>query len=201
MEFDTDKNLVERAKADRKAFALIYQKYSEKVFNYFWYRLNHDSEVAQDLMQDVFLRAFNDLSHFREKSYSCLTYLLKISHNRLIDYYKKPQNVSLEDLNMDIPEDVSADVTRHFEDDQKEKAKILWREIQSLSLNDRDILLMFYRKNLKVAEIAQIKGRSENAIKLSLSRARKKLKGLSDLDSLARFGNKKPEPPKKKFLF
>lgn len=201
MEFDLDKNLVEKAKADHKAFALLYQKYSEKVFNYFWYRLNHDSEAAQDLMQDVFLRAFNDLFRFKEKSYSYLTYLLKISHNLLIDYYKKPKNVSLDELAVDIPEDVSEEVTKHFEDEQKEKAKFLWREIQTLPLHERDVLLLFYRKNLKISEIAKIKGRSENAIKLTLSRVRKKLKNMSELKNLSRFGNKKPSPPKKKFLF
>ncbi len=201
MEFDTDKNLVEKAKADRQAFASLYQKYSEKVFNYFWYRLNHDSEVAQDLMQDVFLRAFNDLSRFKDQSYSYLTYLLKISHNLLVDYYKKPKDVSLDELAVDIPDDVPEEVTQHLEDCDKEKAKVLWQEIQTLSLHDRDILLLFYRKNLKIAEIAKIKGRSTNAIKLALSRARKKLKNSPDLESLPCFGNKKPSPPKKKFLF
>ncbi|MFA6416066.1 MAG: RNA polymerase sigma factor [Candidatus Paceibacterota bacterium] len=201
MEFDTDKNLVEKAKADRKAFALLYQKYSEKIFNYFWYRLNHDTEVAQDLMQDVFLRAFNSLHAFKEESYSYLTYLLKISHNLLVDYYKKPKNVSLESLEVDIPEDVPEEVILHLEDEQKEKAKSLWRDVQNLPLHDRDVLLLHYRKNLKISEIAKIKGRSENAIKLALSRARKKLKVLHDLENLPHFGNKKLSPTKRKFIF
>ncbi|OHA58712.1 MAG: hypothetical protein A2370_02405 [Candidatus Vogelbacteria bacterium RIFOXYB1_FULL_42_16] len=201
MDFDNDKNLVEKAKADRQAFASLYQKYSEKVFNYFWYRLNHDTEVAQDLMQDVFLNSFNNLHKFREEGYSFLTYLLKIAHNLLIDYYKKPKDLSLEDLPQDISDDVPEEITQNFEDSQKEKVKKLWQEIQTLPLADRDVLLLHYRKNLKITEIAKIKNKSENAIKLALSRARKKLKEKYDLEQLPRFGNKKPEPIKRKFIF
>ncbi|KKQ51174.1 MAG: hypothetical protein US72_C0021G0001, partial [Microgenomates group bacterium GW2011_GWC1_38_12] len=52
-----------------------------------------------------------------------------------------------------------------------------------------------------ITEIAKIKNKSENAIKLALSRARKKLKEKYDLGQLPRFGNKKPEPIKRKFIF
>ena len=169
MDFDNDKNLVEKAKADRQAFASLYQKYSEKVFNYFWYRLNHDTEVAQDLMQDVFLNSFNNLHKFREEGYSYLTYLLKIAHNLLIDYYKKPKDLSLEDLSQDITDDAPEEITQNFEDSQKEKPpnvlqpdsiNRLWINLMALyeegedsfsffdDVGRRQFMRHFYRKEL-----------------------------------------------------
>lgn len=197
-----DKKLVLATQADRKAFALIYRQYTQKVFNYFWYRLNHDTETAQDLMQEVFLRALNNFSKFKDRNFSYLTYLLTIAHNLLVDYYKKPQNISLESLPGDLPIEAPVEIFSNLE--QKDKAKRLWQTVQNLALNERDVLLLHYHKGLNIAEIAKIKVKSEKAIKSLLARARKKLKTECQecrVEDLAKFSYKKPRKQKTKFLF
>lgn len=197
-----DKDLIEAAQADQKAFALLYDKYAKKVFNYFWYRLNHDTDTAEDLMQEVFLRALTHLAKFKEHSFSYLTYLLTIAHNLLIDYYKKPKSLSLDSLPSDLVSEAPVEVFSKLE--KKDEAKQLWQAVQNLPLHERDVLLLHYHKGLKLAEIAKIKGKNQAAIKSLLARARKRLKTEcfnSRVEDLAKFPHKKIRNRKPKFLF
>lgn len=153
-------------------------------------------------MQEVFLRALTHLAKFKEHSYSYLTYLLTISHNLLIDHYKKPKILSLEDLSIDLPTEAPAEVFTKLE--KKDEAKQLWQAIQNLPLHERDILLLHYHKGLSLVEIAKIKGKSSEAMKSLLARARKRLKKEcchSRVEDLAKFSYKKPRQRKPKFLF
>jgi RNA polymerase sigma-70 factor (ECF subfamily) len=118
-----------------------------------------------------------------------------------VDYYKKPKNLSLESLEIDISDESSGGLVEEIRQDKEEKTQTLWRGIDTLPLSERDVLILHYKKNLKISEIAKIKRKSENAIKLTLSRARKKLKDMYGLESLPNLSNKKPTPSKKKFLF
>src|SRR4051812_5110195 len=88
-----DTNLVKLAKENPRAFELLYRKYSDKVFNYFWYRTGHDKHLSEDLMQETFLRAFEHLKKFKTRGYSYLTYLLTIARHLLIDHYRKPPSL------------------------------------------------------------------------------------------------------------
>ena len=58
----TDAELVRAAKEDRAAFSLLFKKYARKVFDYFWYKTNRNSDLADELMQETFYRALTHLS-------------------------------------------------------------------------------------------------------------------------------------------
>ena len=133
-------------------------------------------------MQETFIKAFQHRKKFRVRVYSYLTYLLTIAHNLLVDYYRKPKAISIESVG-EIPDEVTID--QKYTD--KESASILWRAIQQLSDNEKSVILHFYQSSRKVKEIAQVMGKSENAVKLLLSRARKKLQNHPDLQNIANF--------------
>lgn len=163
-------------------FGKIYKKYANKVYSYFWYRVGHDKDIAEDLMQTVFIKAFQHRKKFRIREYSYLTYLLTIAHNLLVDYYRKPKTISIESVG-EVPDEITID--QKYED--KEASGILWKAIQQLSDNEKSAILLFYQNNKKIKEIAQIMSKSENAVKLLLSRARKKLQKHSDLKNITNF--------------
>ncbi len=166
----SDKAIIAAAKKEPHLYEQIYRRYASKVFNYFWYRLGHDYELAEDLMQETFVRAFAYLPKWRQRGYSYLTYLLTIAHNLLVSYLRRKRTtISLEQL-VDVP----AEVTRGVE--KKLAAEKLWRAVQELSPNERDALLLYYREGLPVKEIAVVMGKTPNAVKIYLTRARQKLK-------------------------
>jgi len=64
----------------------------------------------------------------------------------------------------------------------------------------KDILLLYYQKAFSIKEIAKITGKSENAVKLILSRTRKELANHPYLQDIAKFGEYQKKYTKPKFL-
>lgn len=181
----TDAELVKNAKQDKVQFEALYKRYIDKVYNYFWYRVGHDQDVAEDLAQETFVRAYQALSRFKMTEKSYFSYLLAIAHNLLVNHYRKPQPISIEATGVDVPEEIWSDI------ETKDNLRSIWRAIQQLPAKERDILYLKYQKGYKVADIARIVGKSENAVKLTLSRVRKKLAAHPYLKGIAGFTDTK----------
>ena len=188
-----DIELISKAKENPKEYEKLYTKYSDKVFNYFWYRTGHDKVLSEDLMQETFLRAFNYLKHFNNRGYSYLTYLITIAHNILVDHYRKPKSVSLETIE-DVPHEITQDLER------KSDAEALWRAIQDLPQSNRDKFLMKYQQDMSIKDIAIATKTTENAVKLSISRTKKKLKNHPYVEDIAGFADKKRRQTHAQFL-
>lgn len=188
--------LLKKAKQNRGDFEELYRKYADKVYNYFWYRTGHQKDVAEDLMQETFFRAFRHLDRFQIRAYSYLTYLLTIAHNVLVNYYRSNRMIPMSELGDEF--DVPAEVTDSLE--RKIEAQGLWRAIQDLSRSERDAVLMRYQKEMSIKEISQVMNRSENAIKLILSRARKKLAQHPYLRDMVGFSDQERQYTKPRFL-
>lgn len=180
-----DKNAIAASRKDRNEFAFLYEKYVDKIFNYFWYRVGHDRDVAEDLTQETFVRAYKHLHKFQVRQTSYVSYLLTIAHNLLVNYYRAPKPISIEATGVDVPEEIWSDI------ETKDHLRAMWRAIQQLTVNERDILYLKYQKGYQISEIAEIVGKSENAVKLTLSRARKKLTAHPYLKGIAGFTDTK----------
>jgi RNA polymerase sigma-70 factor (ECF subfamily) len=188
-----DTKLVSLAKENPKEYEKLYTKYSDKVFNYFWYRTGHDKMLSEDLMQETFLRAFQHLKRFKSRGYSYLTYLITIAHNVLVDHYRKPKSIPFEAIE-DMPYEITEDLERKYD------AEALWRAIQHLPKSNRDKLLMKYQQGMSIKDIATATSTTENAVKLSLSRTRKKLKDHPYLKDITGFADTKRKQTRAKFL-
>jgi RNA polymerase sigma-70 factor (ECF subfamily) len=187
--------IIEQSKEVPQAYEHVYKKYADKVFNYFWYRTGHDKPLSEDLMQETFLRAFQQRTKYNEQGYSYLTYLLTIAHNLLVDHYRKPKSIPVEDLPTDIvPYEITDDLAN------KSDAELLWRAVQDLPEANRDALLMFYQQDMPVRDIAKVMNASENAVKLNLSRTRKKLADHPYLQDIGGFADTKRKYTKPGFL-
>jgi len=157
--------LVIAAKARPETFKQLYLKYLPNIRRFFHFRLA-DAELAEDMAQDVFLRAFRALDSYTPSNASYLTYLLRIAHNQLVSHYRGTQNQQM------LTDQESSDswLESFLRRDAIERALVYVTDIE------RSIVLKKYREGLSVREIATELSRSENAVKLHLSRARKKLK-------------------------
>ena len=180
-----DRDAIVASRKDRNEFAFLYEKYVDKIFNYFWYRVGHDRDVAEDLTQETFVRAYKHLDKFQMRKTSYASYLITIAHNLLVNYYRSPKPISIEATGVDVPEEIWSDI------ETKDNLRSMWRAIQHLPSNERDILYLKYQKGYKVKDIAKIVGKSENAVKLTLSRARKKLAAHPYLKGIAGFTDTK----------
>ncbi len=188
-----DIQLIKEAKQNKEAYAKLYYKYARNIYDYFWYRIDRQKDICEDLMQETFLRAFQHLPKFRMRGYSYLSYLKTIAHNLLVNYYRKPKELSFDELG-----EVPAEITKNI--DQKLEAEKLWKAVQKLSRHSKDALLMRYQDEMPIKDIARVMGKSENAVKLLLSRARRKLANHPDLTKMRGFASPPLEIKPPKFL-
>lgn len=176
-----DTILIAEAQANPASFEQLYNKYAARIFNYFWYRVGHDRDIAEDLMQKTFIRAFKALPQYQQRGYSYHTYLRTIAHNVLVSYYRSPKAMPLDEA-INIPDEPIRDITNKID------ARLVWDAVRdNLSPSEKNIILLRYQKNLPIKDIAKIVSKSENAVKLQLSRARKKLQKDIRLTSLHEF--------------
>jgi len=165
-----DAKLIVAAQQDGAAFGALYSKYYHRIFHYFYERVLKQRGVAEDLAQETFLRAFRHVTFFEHKNASYYTYLLRIAHNVLVNFYRKKQVVSFDEQVHDIPApEVHESMWSH---------EVVWRAVRSFSPIEQTIFTLRYQEELSIKEIADMLDKTENAIKLHLSRARKKLRDI-----------------------
>lgn len=164
-----NEQLILDAQTDMKNYGALYEKYRPKILNYFLHHLGGDSVLAEDLTEETFSKALSQLSHFTITHTSYFSYLLAAAHNILVNYYRSSKTISLEKLpHLSIEE--NHPMIRKIE------FALVWQYIESLPLLEQQILAMKYKDDLAIAEIGRKIGKSENAVKLHLSRARRKLR-------------------------
>ncbi|MBX5435660.1 MAG: sigma-70 family RNA polymerase sigma factor [Alicyclobacillaceae bacterium] len=148
-------------------------EYGRDVIN-FAYSYVRNYHVAQDIAQDVFLRALTKLSTFRGDS-SAKTWLLSITANRCKDYLRSwaVRHERLAEAEA-LPETVGGDAERdaliRLERDQ------LWAAVHRLPVKYREAMVLYYGRALSTREVADVLGTTEQAVRTRLHRGRVLLK-------------------------
>ena len=155
--------LIEQAKTDPEAFGRLYELYVEKIYNYIYYRLGNHHE-AEDLTAKVFYRALNHIAHYNNKGVPFAAWLYRIAHNLVINWRRdqsRRQVVALEDV--DLSADKLESPQRAAE--RANESELLLAAIQQLPRERQELLVLKFVERMSNAEIGQVLGRSEGAIK------------------------------------
>ncbi|MBL7982567.1 MAG: RNA polymerase sigma factor [Flavobacteriales bacterium] len=154
----------------RTAFMQAYQKCHEPFARY-CSALAYGRMDAQDLMQDVLLSAFQQFERIRQKD-QLLHYLLRAARNRAASHWRIGKRQA------DITEQQAARLReRGANAEVLVDVDILYRAMDQLPDKLRDALVLFEVSGLSMAEIAELQGTNENAVKTRVSRARTALRG------------------------
>jgi RNA polymerase sigma factor (sigma-70 family) len=168
-------------------FEKIVDQYGESLMRLaYTYVKNH--QVAEDIVQDVFLKAFEKQSDFREES-SYKSYLYRITINRSYDYFRSwsYKNLLLTDK---ITKIVRQEKSTELLDITENENYLLGEKILSLPIKYREVIILHYYNDYGIDEIAIILGISPNTIKTRLRRGREKLKGLLERTEGEIYGTK-----------
>ena len=148
-------------------------KYGQQVFALVA-RIVSCQEDAEELTQDVFLKAFQQLSSFKAES-SFSTWIFRIAYNAAISATRK-HNHDVLHLDDAVFANLSdAQVDEALEDESEEQLKRLTQAMEKLNADERALLTLYYRKEKPLAEVAFILGMTESNTKVKLHRIRKKL--------------------------
>jgi RNA polymerase sigma-70 factor (ECF subfamily) len=84
----TERVLAQRvSKRDSQAFTELYERYAERIYKYIYFKSGRTDE-AEDLTAQVFLKAWEAVAGYRWEGYPFSTWLYRIAHNQVIDYYR-----------------------------------------------------------------------------------------------------------------
>lgn len=155
--------LIARAKVDKAAFGQLYETYVDRIYNYVYYRTGSVAD-AEDLTARIFERAMQHIGNYQDKGVPFSAWLYRIAHNMVANWHRdrgRRQIFSLEDFaqwhtSEDGPE---------FKAERLEEREILLEAVRRLPADRQELLLLKFMEQLPNAEIGQIMGRSEGAIK------------------------------------
>jgi RNA polymerase sigma-70 factor (ECF subfamily) len=166
----TEENAVALASGGNpEAFSFLYEKNVTRIYNYIYYRIGSASD-AEDITSRVFYRAFGHINSYVDKGVPFSAWLYRIAHNLIANWHRdnlRRKEVPLED-HLDLPH--KADQPERMLEKNQEKI-LLMKAIRRISADRQQLILLKYLEDLSNAEIAQIMGRSEGAIKSLYHRA------------------------------
>lgn len=175
-----ESRLTARARqGDREAFGDLYELYLDELYRYVFYRVNHRLD-AEDLTEQVFLKAWEKLSHFRGEI-PFRSWLYRIAHNTVIDHYRtRKQTDPLNEANSPIDPAASLE-TRVL--DQEETNRIVTL-IARLAPLQQHVLLLRFIVGLSAEETAQVLDRSAGSVRVTQHRALKEIQALLQTEDI-----------------
>jgi RNA polymerase sigma-70 factor (ECF subfamily) len=154
--------LIERAKSDSEAFGELYESHFDRIYNYIYYRTGNIHD-AEDLTARVFFRAIQHIGNYKDQGGPFSAWLYSIARNLLANWYRDNSKRTM------IPIDAMAHIQStdepELESEIVENRETLVAAIKRLPEDRQDLLILKYVNKQSNAEIGQILGRSEGAIK------------------------------------
>lgn len=170
----SDEKLVEiyrenKGNRKQKAFDYLYLRYSNNLRNFFFFALNKDNEKAKDFVHDTFMKIIESPQKF-DTSQKFKPWIYKVASNMCKNEFRKLEVVSKYKL------EVTNSTTNNtfLNDDEIKLSKI----INMLPQEKRSLIVLRFKLNLSIKEIANIYECPEGTIKSRLFKATKELSRL-----------------------
>ncbi|NLN95406.1 MAG: sigma-70 family RNA polymerase sigma factor [Bacteroidales bacterium] len=175
----TDDNIIiaRVLNGETAAFEVLVNRYKDMAFS-IALRVCKNTEDAEEVAQDAFLKAYQSLSKFKQES-KFSTWLYRIVTNTAISSTRK-RKIAMVSLDKPIIENYSENEIQNNMNqfDFEEQSRMIKKTMQLLHPQDCLLLNMFYTDNLSIEEIEEITGLTQTNIKVKLHRIRKKLYSL-----------------------
>ncbi|WP_404451169.1 sigma-70 family RNA polymerase sigma factor [Virgibacillus necropolis] len=167
---ENDVELFNRAQAqDEHALELLYDRYEKLLFS-FSFRMTKNKFLAEEVVQDVFTKIWSKQRNFDESKGKFSSWLLTVTRNATIDMLRK-KKTTYEIDERDALHDLSPTTEEQVE--WKERSEEVRTAVQQLTIEQQEIIEMFYFKGLSQSKIAEacnlplgtVKGRVRLALK------------------------------------
>lgn len=161
-------------KGNVNSYTVLVERYKQMVFT-LAIRMLKNREGAEEISQDVFVKAYQNLSKFKGES-KFSTWIYKIAYYASLDAIKKNKRQIASD-DIDAVKEVnleSMENTLHYLEN-KERIAIINKALFQLKEEDRILLTLFYFEEISIKEISKIMNLTDDNVKVKLFRARKKL--------------------------
>jgi len=158
-----EESLVRQAKEnDEAALTKLYEENFDKIYRYIVLKIGDRTE-AEDMTQQVFLKAFKSISSYRLKGSPFSSWLFRIAHNQMVDYWRKKSKRATVPLEESLVG--SSNSNPGSEAERKMDIENLVAATKQLTSLQREVVSLRFAGGLSLAEVAKTLGKSEGAIK------------------------------------
>lgn len=163
--------LVSAARGDPAAFGKLYDRYIQQVYRYLYSRVGNAHE-AEDITSQTFITAYESLPKYREQG-QFAAWLFRIARSKMNDHFRRNKF----EAGLDAAKKISAGEDALDMAIKHEELRRLRVLIERLDENEKELIRLRYVADLSFAEIADLTGKREDAVKKSLYRLLARLKG------------------------
>lgn len=165
---EADKLVVAAKASDADAFAQLYRATLPTIFSFLSRRCG-DTMLAEDLCSDAYIKAVRSIGRFEGSSKDFVAWMTTIARNLLYDHAKSGRirwELSSDSMpNRSSKEDPEADALAALQSED------LRRALEQLTHDQQEVLELRFLQSLSIAEVAEVLGRNEGAIKAMQFRA------------------------------
>lgn len=160
-------------------FQNIMHLHKDRVLNYAIYFLKNRQD-AEDITQEVFIKLWNSWEHIDRRKVR--PWLMQVTHNRCIDYYRKWKNSAAKNIDLDdVLESKYYDMDNTMmmpdtNQELKELQQTLLDALDQVPLKTKSVFLLHYFHGFKLEEVGEIIDVNLNTVKVTLHRGKKSLK-------------------------
>jgi RNA polymerase sigma-70 factor (ECF subfamily) len=151
-----------------------YKNHSKKIYTYIYLRVNKKQDIAEDILQETFLKAFKYKDKFDSSLSNEKTWITTIAKNLVTDYYKSRYKYIEESIDKaeDLPVSEETDIETNIVYTEIVKA------LDLLSDKDKELIIMRYINEFDLEEISKMLDITYDNAKVSVNRALNKLRNL-----------------------
>lgn len=163
MEHPDESDLIARAKDDPDAFGELYERYVDRIYSYVYYRTGNAAE-AEDLTAKIFMRAMRHIPSYDDRGLPFSAWLYRIARNLVANWHRdrsRRQIIALDDIAHWRVGSESPELQAQLLEDRD----FLLEAVRRLPSDRQELLILKFVDQLSNAEIGDIMGRSEGAIK------------------------------------
>lgn len=170
MDQDEIPNIVAAALKDPSVFGRLYDLYVHPIYRYVYSRIGTSHE-AEDVTSQTFIAAFESLARYRERGHFS-AWLFRIARSKINDHFRRSRReVELEAAERVVErDDVLGSVI------QDEEIRQIRSILKNLNDEEQDLIRLRYVADLSFAEMADLLGKREDAVKKSVYRLLARLK-------------------------
>lgn len=172
----TDNELVSLTLGDQDFFAVLMNRYSEKLARYIRRISNLDPEEVEDVLQDVFIKVYKNLNDF-DQDLKFSSWIYRIAHNQVISHHRakgaRPQMVEIDDA---LANRLRAEIDLNSEMEGKDLRQEVSSLLGELKPIHREVLVLRFFEEKSYEEISDILKKPNGSVATLIYSAKKELK-------------------------
>lgn len=149
---------------DKLAFGELYERHVTRIYKYFYYRTGGHEQETEDLTARVFVRALKHIPNYDDRGAPFAAWLFRIAHNLLANWHRDNSRHKIIALDDYIVSKLPSEAPEFMAETNEQKEALL-DSVHDLPDDRQQLLYLKYIERLSNAEIGDIMGRTEGAIK------------------------------------